>query len=67
MSNIVPIETKINQAIEMRLGKFVREIQIEKTQQKKLDAYQKACRKLGTGKKKNPQKHKTSTPKRPSE
>lgn len=45
---VVNIEEKINKAIELRLGRFVREIQTIKAKQKKLEARQKAKREKGT-------------------
>ncbi len=45
---IINLEEKINKAIELRLEKFVKEIQQIKTKQKKLEARHKAKHKKGT-------------------
>lgn len=44
---VVNIEEKINKAIEIRLGRFVKEIQLIKAKQKKLEVRQKAKREKG--------------------
>ncbi len=60
-AEVVNIEQKINEAIECRLGNFVKEIQALKTKQKKIEAYQKACSKL-----KSDKKHKKKKAKKPA-
>lgn len=44
---VVNIEEKINKAIELRLGRFVKEIQSIKAKQKRIEARQKAKRAKG--------------------
>lgn len=61
---VVNIDKKINHAIQQRLSSFVKEIQEIKTKQKKIEAYQKACNKLGVAKKKKKKNNKKSTPKK---
>lgn len=63
-AEIVDIEKKINEAIEKRLGSFVKEMQAIKTKQKKLEEIQKSRSLLGfTKKKKNKKsKHTPSSP-----
>jgi len=46
--NVIHLEEKINKAIELRLGRFVREIQLIKAKQKKLEARHKAKHAKGT-------------------
>lgn len=45
---VIPLEEKINKAIELRLGRFVKEIQLIKAKQKKLEARHKAKHPKGT-------------------
>ena len=61
---VVNIDKKINDAIQVKLSSFVKEIHETKTKQKKLEAYQNACRKLGAGKKKKGKANSGKKPKK---